>query len=627
MTTFAKGQQASITLDEEDVPTITGSRKLQITARPKPTYETVTNGGTLGPFGAVTAIILTGLGDGTFIQSPSNYPVAVTMVDMSPAQIAAPTAAQLAATNTLYQLNSPPYTIYQSNGTGMTVFGGGVSQYASLTDAATAPLPTTNTPLAAALATKQAALASGTNIKTINGVSILGSGDLPTSGNGATLVSFSTTIPLDGNNYSNSHTLTSNEAWTVGTINESASPSYYVEVVPNGYTPTFTGFLTRSGAWNSSDVMQVNVGVQNGRPQLILFDTGIPCAPVFSAQSAPTGVSGVAYSYTFVASAATSYAVASGTIPAGLSFNTSTGVLSGTPSSITSYTFVVSATNSNGTMNSTSQTVVINPPAPVFSAQSAPAGVLGAAYSYAFVASNTTSFAVASGSVPAGLTLNTSTGVLSGTPTTSAAYTFVIRATGTGGLTNSASQSVAISAGGRSDNFARANENPIKVPSDGGSAYFQLGNNSQMKVVSGKGVNNGPYNDCGSALTSTSADMLVSATFMIGDPSNTVSIWAHVQDTNNYGCRVDFSGTSLSCIRRVSASTMPNSAAMTVPAAAAGTSHTLTAQYVGSTLTVKLDETPYFSITETNFPAAASGGFGGQSTSDAAQMCTAFSIA
>ena len=47
----------------------------------------------------------------------------------------------------------------------------------------------TDKSVASELATKQATLVSGTNIKTINGNSLLGSGDLPISGGGeSTLV-------------------------------------------------------------------------------------------------------------------------------------------------------------------------------------------------------------------------------------------------------------------------------------------------------------------------------------------------------------------------------------------------------------------------------------------------------
>lgn len=76
-------------------------------------------------------------------------------------------------------------------------------------------------------------------------------------------------------------------------------------------------------------------------------------------------------------------------------------------------------------------TVTINvPTAPTFTADTPPGGTVGVAYSYTFMASGAPSptFSVTSGSLPAGLALDSTTGVLSGTPTTAATSTFTIGA-------------------------------------------------------------------------------------------------------------------------------------------------------------------------------------------------------
>lgn len=93
-----------------------------------------------------------------------------------------------------------------------------------------------------------------------------------------------------------------------------------------------------------------------GRPGI-----GVPIgtAPVFSAQLAPAGTVGVPYSYQFIANGAPTYSLGSGSFPAGLSLDPVTGILSGTPTTATGYTFTVNATNGNGTTASTSQNVTI----------------------------------------------------------------------------------------------------------------------------------------------------------------------------------------------------------------------------------------------------------------------------
>lgn len=73
---------------------------------------------------------------------------------------------------------------------------------------------------------------------------------------------------------------------------------------------------------------------------------GIP--PVFTAQSPPGATRTVAYTYTFVASGdpAPYYEVSSGALPAGITLNALTGVISGTPTTAATYTFKIKAINS-----------------------------------------------------------------------------------------------------------------------------------------------------------------------------------------------------------------------------------------------------------------------------------------
>jgi hypothetical protein len=94
-------------------------------------------------------------------------------------------------------------------------------------------------------------------------------------------------------------------------------------------------------------------------------DTGSVTAPTaFSADSPPTATVGTAYSYTFTANGTSpTYAVSSGSIPAGLTLSSS-GVLSGTPTTAATSTFVVTATNSAGSTGSGSLSIVANAATP-----------------------------------------------------------------------------------------------------------------------------------------------------------------------------------------------------------------------------------------------------------------------
>src|SRR5438105_3678922 len=74
-------------------------------------------------------------------------------------------------------------------------------------------------------------------------------------------------------------------------------------------------------------------------------------------------------------------------LPAGLSVNTSTGLISGTPTTAGTYSVTISATNSSGTGSAT-LTLTINPPDPVITRTSTDTAQVGVAYSYQITTTN-----------------------------------------------------------------------------------------------------------------------------------------------------------------------------------------------------------------------------------------------
>ena len=127
----------------------------------------------------------------------------------------------------------------------------------------------------------------------------------------------------------------------------------------------------------------------------------------------------------------TSYYTSSGTIPAGLSFNTSNGTFSGTPTSPGStYTFAFQAFNADGEGIGTSNfTVTVKYPLATWNDNTiSEIFSVGTPYSDSISANNASGYSVSSGSLPDGVTLNTSTGAISGTPTTGGTYNFTLAA-------------------------------------------------------------------------------------------------------------------------------------------------------------------------------------------------------
>ncbi len=142
-----------------------------------------------------------------------------------------------------------------------------------------------------------------------------------------------------------------------------------------------------------------------------------------------TGIVGSFYGQTLAATGNTppySWSITSGSLPGGLSLDSSTGAISGTPSAAGTFSFTVQArdaASSTLTKQFTITILDISPP-------SLPAGMIGMVYSQTLTAAGGTapySWAVASGSLPDGLTLNNSTGLISGAPATAGTFNFTVQ--------------------------------------------------------------------------------------------------------------------------------------------------------------------------------------------------------
>jgi hypothetical protein len=119
-----------------------------------------------------------------------------------------------------------------------------------------------------------------------------------------------------------------------------------------------------------------------------------------------------------------SWAVTTGSLPAGLVLNAATGAISGTPTASGTLNFTVTVTDSETPTAKTATanlSITVNPAVSVTTTSPLPAGVVGTSYPGATLqAAGGTSpytWAVTTGSLPAGLTLNPATGAITGTPT------------------------------------------------------------------------------------------------------------------------------------------------------------------------------------------------------------------
>ena len=117
-------------------------------------------------------------------------------------------------------------------------------------------------------------------------------------------------------------------------------------------------------------------------------------APAITSSTTATAYTNVPFSYQISTDVvATSYALASGTLPNGLNLNTTTGIISGTPTATGSATVGLTATNANGTGAAVNLTITVGVPVNTFSGSNVSMNTQG---SWSLGASPTSSTSVGS---------------------------------------------------------------------------------------------------------------------------------------------------------------------------------------------------------------------------------------
>ena len=213
--------------------------------------------------------------------------------------------------------------------------------------------------------------------------------------------------------------------------------------LPAGLTLTsggaFSGAPTATGAF-SFTVTVTDTGDSNktaSKTFSLTVDAAAATTPSITTVSLTNATQDAAYSETLAASGGTApytYAVTTGSLPTGLSLNPTTGEISGTPTGTGASDFTVTVTDSLSATDSKAFTLTVDAAAipPSITTVSLTNATQNTAYSETLAASGGTApytYAVTTGSLPTGLSLNPTTGEISGTPTGTGASDFTVTVT------------------------------------------------------------------------------------------------------------------------------------------------------------------------------------------------------
>jgi PKD repeat protein len=204
-------------------------------------------------------------------------------------------------------------------------------------------------------------------------------------------------------------------------------------------TASFTVEVTDSQGVPATDQQALSINV-------------IPAPLVVTTDTLPDGQIGAAYSQTLAATggvAPYTWAVIAGALPDGLTLNAATGEISGTPTVMATFGFTVEVTDSQGVPETATKalSITINAETLVITTASLPAGTVASAYSETLAATGGVtpySWAITAGVLPTGVTLNATTGEISGVPAEDGTFDITVEVTDSDAPAATASQALSL---------------------------------------------------------------------------------------------------------------------------------------------------------------------------------------
>ncbi len=212
---------------------------------------------------------------------------------------------------------------------------------------------------------------------------------------------------------------------TIGSVDDLFATFTATSIVPTVTGTYYIGFLAKSLA-NQGILYVDDIQVIESCPTIAITPLTLPNGSVnvaYSQTATQTGLTG-----------AVTWSVSAGSLPTGLTLNTTTGAITGTPTALGTANFTLQVAQGSCTATR-AYTVVIGCPTVVFSPLAA-TGLPNATVDVAYTTtvSQTTLAAVtwSATGLPTGFSIDATTGVISGTATAASSSSVVVTATGTG---------------------------------------------------------------------------------------------------------------------------------------------------------------------------------------------------